>query len=313
VNRRHAIATLLAVAAVPVVPAAPAAAAEPAGDSAFPTLFPLPNGFQPEGIAIGPGPVAFFGSRLTGSIYRADLRTGTGRIISVGPNTPSLGLKTDHRGRLFVSGGTGGDARVVSVRNGDVLARYSFATANTFVNDVILTEHAAWFTDSRSPVLYKLPLGRFGRLPAPSEVVKVPLSGDIVYVTPGTNANGIVTTPDGCALIIVQSVTGMLFRVDPGTGVARAVNLGGMTLPNGDGLLRDGRTLYVVQNRLNKIVVLRLDGAGTKATPVKEITDPRFDVPTTVAPFGRRLYLPNARFTTPPTPDTPYSVVAVNA
>src|SRR4051812_5650812 len=75
----------------------------------YPTQFSLPDGFQPEGIAIGPGHAAYFGSRATGDIYRADLRTGTGKVISKGPGTPSLGLKIDGRGRLFVSGGSGGD------------------------------------------------------------------------------------------------------------------------------------------------------------------------------------------------------------
>src|SRR5437870_3819606 len=80
------------------------AVAAPAGDGTFPTTIALPPGFPPEGIAIG-GHLAYFGSRLDGSIYRADLRTGTGKIISAGPGTPSLGLKLDHRGRLFVAGG----------------------------------------------------------------------------------------------------------------------------------------------------------------------------------------------------------------
>jgi hypothetical protein len=44
---------------------------------------------------------------------------------------------------------------------------------------------------------------------------------------------------------------------------------------------------------------------------VERIGDPRFDVPATVARFGHRLYLPNARFTTPPTPTTPYDAVAI--
>jgi hypothetical protein len=44
---------------------------------------------------------------------------------------------------------------------------------------------------------------------------------------------------------------------------------------------------------------------------VKTLTDPRFDVPTTVAVFGNRLYLPNARFSTPPTPDTVYTANAI--
>ena len=59
----------------------------------------LPVGFQPEGIAIGKGPYAYLGSLADGDIYRANLRTGKGRVISQGPGTPSVGLKLDRRGR----------------------------------------------------------------------------------------------------------------------------------------------------------------------------------------------------------------------
>ena len=82
-------------------------------------------------------------------------------------------------------------------------------------------------------------------------------------------------------------------------------------MTNGDGLLVIGTTLYVVQNRLNKIAVLKLNPSGTNGRLVDKITSPDFDVPTTAAAFGSRLYLPNARFTTPPTPTTPYWVTAV--
>jgi hypothetical protein len=41
------------------------------------------------------------------------------------------------------------------------------------------------------------------------------------------------------------------------------------------------------------------------------ITDENFDVPTTLAPFGNRLYAVNARFDTPPAPTTEYSIVQV--
>ena len=44
---------------------------------------------------------------------------------------------------------------------------------------------------------------------------------------------------------------------------------------------------------------------------VAELTDPDFDIPTTVAATGRRLYAINARFSTPRTPETPYDVVLV--
>jgi sugar lactone lactonase YvrE len=289
----------LLVAALAMFGLAPAASA----GSLFPATIPLPDGFQPEGIAIGPGPVAYLGSLADGSIYRVDLVTGRGRVLSAGPGTPSVGMKTDARGRLFVAGGAAGNARVVDTRSGRVLASYQLASGAAFVNDVVLTPTAAWFTDSLNPVLYRLPLAG-GRLPARAEVV--PLTGDLVYQE-GFNVNGISRTPDGRGLLVVQSNTGSLFRVER-DGVTHRVAVP-ITLTNGDGLLLRGRTLYVVQNRLNTVTALRLRGDST--TVVDRITDPRFDVPTTVGYLAGRLYLPNARFGTPPEPTTEYQVVAV--
>lgn len=273
----------------------------------------LPAGFQPEGIVIGSRPVAYFGSRADGSIYRADLVTGRGGLLSPGPGTPALGLQIDQRARLFVAGGTGGDARVIDTGTGAVLASYRLGTPpDTFVNDVVLTPAGAWFTDSRAPVLYHLPMGEDGALPPPSAVVRRPLTGDIRYEPGAINANGIVRTPDGTGLIIMQSATGRLFRVDAATGATRRIDLGAETLPNGDGLLLRGNSLLVVQNRSDTIAVVALDNAGTTGSVLRRVTDPRFDVPTTVAAYGDRLYLPNARYTTPPTPATSYSAVAVD-
>ena len=129
----------------------------------WPDRFPLPNGFQPEGIAIGSAPFAYFGSLANGDIYRASLATGRGSVISKGPGAghPSVGLKTDRHGRRFISGGAGGDLRTVDVRTGEI--EKSYAVGGTFVNDVILTPGAAWFTDSFAPQLYRLALDRHGR------------------------------------------------------------------------------------------------------------------------------------------------------
>lgn len=278
---------------------------------AFPTEFALPAGFLPEGIAIGDDPTAYFGSRGDGSIYRVDLRTGQGEVFSKGPGTSSVGLKIDDRKRLFVAGGGAGNGRVVDARTGKILQSYQFAAdADTFVNDVVVTDRAAWFTDSRKAVLYKVALGRGGSLP--TVAATVPLTGDFV-LTPGVNnANGIAETPDGKALLIVQSNTGKLFRVDPATGATKEVDLGGQVLTNGDGLLVEGRSLYVVQNRLNLLTKFAVNRSGTRGELTDTVSDPRFDVPTTVASFGKRLYLPNARFTTPPTPETTYNAVAID-
>ena len=226
--------TALAAVAAILVAVPPASAAPSAtgaaksgtahGQAVFPTEFALPTGFLPEGIAIGSAPYAFFGSRADGDIYRVNLVTGDGSVFSQGPGTPSVGMKVDHRFRLFVAGGPGGDARVVDAVTGEVLASYTFATAPTFVNDVVLTPDAAWFTDSMQPFLYKVPLGRAGSLPDQSDVVKLPLGGDYVHQA-RFNLNGIARTPDGDALLVIQSSTGLLFRVDPSTGFATRVDL----------------------------------------------------------------------------------------
>ena len=44
--------------------------------SSFPEVIPLPNGWQPEGIAVGNGTTFYVGSIPTGAVYRGDLRTG---------------------------------------------------------------------------------------------------------------------------------------------------------------------------------------------------------------------------------------------
>lgn len=301
-----ALGALLAVSGAHAALAAPQA---PPGQRA--DVIALPDGFQPEGIAIGPGGTGYVGSLVDGDVYVFDVRTGEQITTLQGPGTPSVGMKIDNQGRLFIAGGPNGDGRVVDASTGEILQTYHFADDPTFVNDVIVTRDAAWFTDSSQAQLYKVPLGPGGALPDPGDVEVVPLTGDWVQM-PGFNANGIAETPNHQALLVIQSATGTLFRVDPATGVATAVDLDGASLASGDGLLVVGRTLYVVQNVLNTVAVVRLDAAGTSGELVDQVTDPDFQVPTTVAKFGSSLYLPNARFDTPPTPDTEYSVVRID-
>jgi streptogramin lyase len=308
---------LLATGLMSTLPASAdtASVGQPVGQSVqpFPTVLTLPAGFQPEGIGIGGTPTAYFGSRVDGRIFQVDLVTGQGTVLSAGPGTPSMGIKVDvPHGRLFVAGGTGGDGRVIDTRSGAVLASYHFRTGNTFVNDVVVTPDAVWFTDSMQAVLYKLPLGPHGELPTQDQVQQLPLTGDLQVVPGALNLNGIAATPDGSALVAGQTNTGMLFRIDPATGVTRKVDLGGESLPSNDGILRDGPILYVVQNSLNQLAKVELSPDGSTARVLERQSDPGFDVPSAVAEFGPRFYLVNARFTTPPTPTTPYNAVGIN-
>lgn len=268
----------------------------------LPDRIELPDGFQPEGITTA-GPVAWFGSLADGDIYRADLLTGEGEVISQGPGTPSVGLTVDARGRLFVAGGPGGGARVVDGRSGEVLATYDLGGG--FVNDVVVTRDYAYFTDSQRAVVHRLHLGPHGRLTDTHD--ELALHGDWEQVD-GFNANGITTAPDGKSLLVVNSTTGGLYRVHPDNGHADRVDLGDALLTNGDGMLRAGRTLYVAQNTSNEVTTLRLDRAASQGEVVQTRTSDDFDTPTTIARFAGALYLPNARFTTTPEDDTEYWV-----
>jgi sugar lactone lactonase YvrE len=276
----------------------------------YPETIPLPNGWQPEGIATGKGDTFYAGSIPTGAVYTGSLRTGAGRVLVPGATgRAATGLKLDH-GHLWVSGASTGKAFVYDAKRGAPIKELQLATGAgaTFINDVVVTRQAAWFTDSQRPVLYRVALSKQDE---PGAVTAVALTGDYQHVANQFNLNGIDATSDGKTLIVVQSVTGKLFTVDASTGLTREIDLGGVVMTNGDGILLDGRTLYVVQNRLNRVAVLRLARDLRSGALARTITDPDFDVPTTIARSGKRLYVVNARFGTPPTPETEYDVVKV--
>lgn len=308
---RTLLPAVLAAALTSVLVGAGPSVAKP-DKAVFPDRIELPDSFQPEGIAIGPGPTAWLGSLADGDIYEVSLRTGRGEVVSEGTGVPAAGLKSDKRGRLFVAGADSGTARVVDSGSGDVVVDYDLNTEGGFVNDVVLTKRAAWFTDSFAAQLYRVDLGKKG-VPS-AKAATVPLTGEWAQGE-GFGANGISTTPNGKALLVINSTSGLLYRVDPATGSATQVDVTGVdggSLMMGDGMLRQGRTLYVVRNRINAIAVVRLDRSGTGGAVTRTITDDDFDVPTTVARFGSRLYLPNARFGVEP-PPTDYWVTQVRA
>ena len=273
----------------------------------------LPDGFQPEGIASGEGTTFYVGSIPTGAIYQGDLVTGEGAIlVPAQAGRSAIGIKYDARtGYLFVAGGATGFAYVYDSATGANVAEIQLTTLPSFINDVTITEDSAYFTNSRQPILYRVVLGENGEVSSTSEVQEIPLGGDYQFTDGAFNANGIAATPDGEWLIIVNSVDGVLYRVDPGTGVATRIDLGTGSVPNGDGILLLGRTLYVVQNRLNQVAEISLKSDLTTGKIKSIITSPLFRVPTTIAAFGDMLYVVNARFGTPPTPETEYEVVRV--
>jgi sugar lactone lactonase YvrE len=268
----------------------------------------LPNGFQPEGVAAD-GDTLYIGSIPSGAIYRADAISGAGTVlVPAQAGRSAIGLKFDSGKRLIVAGGATGMAFIYDGLNGQNLAAYTLTTASpTFVNDVAIAFDAAWFTDSLNPVLYRVALPADGTLGGPEAVTTLPLSGDLQF-TPGViNLNGIAVA--GNRLIVVQSNTGFLFAVDPATGVTQRIDLGAETVENGDGILVEGQTLYVVQNRQNLVTAITLAADLATGTVRARVSHAAFDVPTTIAGNSRGLYVVNARFGIVVTPDTPYNVV----
>ena len=282
--------------------------------STFPDTIALPNGWLPEGIVVGRGPVIYSGSRATGQIYAADLRTGQGVILTEAvPGRMAVGLSFDMRSNyIYVAGGNTGDGYVYDAATGASVAVFELTSmAAPFINDVIVTRDAAYFTNSSAAEIYRVAIGPGGAIDQSAEVTTIPLTGDWQQVA-GFNANGIEATPNGDALIIVNSTVGAVYKVDAASGVATMIDLGGASVSAGDGILLEGHTLYVVRNRLNQVAVVELAPDLLSGSVVDTITSSAFDVPTTIDRFGNSLYLVNARFSTPPTPDTTYTIVRVD-
>ncbi len=307
ISGKRSVVALAMVAAVILFMVAGAVAGN--GDTNRPKVVSLPDGFQPEGIDTQGANRFFVGSIPTGDIFKGDLRiadSGDDVFIDAPDGRSAIGLSL-RRGVLFVAGGATGEAYAYNARTGRDLGAFQLTTDETFVNDVITTRNAAYFTDSVNQRLYKIPI-RGSRGFGDPEVL--PLTGDIEFVE-GFNVNGIEATRNGKTLILVQSNTGKLFTADADTGETTEIDLGGETVVNGDGILLQGRRLWVVQNFDELLTLVRLSPDRSSGVVVERFTDETFDVPTTVAPSGNRLAIVNARFGVEDPEDTEYWVTQI--
>lgn len=289
-----------------------------AGAAPFPASVPLPDDFSPEGIAIGTGNTFYAGSLKDGDIYRGDLRTGEGAIfIDAPPGRISAGMNDEQNfHRLWVAGGPTGHGYVYNTLSGAPVADLVLGAG--FINDVVVTRDGAYFTDSANPVLYKVPIAPDGQIGTPQTIA---LSGPAATISGQFNLNGITATPNGEVLIVAHSGLGAMFTVDPATGSSRTIEITGGAITPGtpDGILLDGKTLWVVENFAERLVKVQLDSDLTSGQITAAVTSELFRIPTTVADRGNRLAIVNARFDQglpPPLgtgvpPGTDYDVVQI--
>jgi sugar lactone lactonase YvrE len=293
---------LLALVTLLATPAAAAPAAE---------VIVLPGASSAEGITAGRGATFYAGDLFRGDIFRGDLQRGTAELFIDAPDgRMAVGMAANlAHDLLFVAGGLTGQGYVYDTRSGATVATYQLGDpAATFVNDVTVTHDGAWFTDSLQARLYFVPVSGAG-VPGPSRTLA--LSGPAADTSAEFNLNGIAATPDGKTLIVGHSGNGQLYTVDPATGASAGI--AGVSVPNVDGLLLEAGRLWAVQNMNNQVAEVRLRPDLTSGVIEKIITSDLFQVPTTVARFGSRLAVVNAKFDTgvPPTADQ-YEVILVD-
>jgi hypothetical protein len=261
--------------------------------------------------------VGSFTPPMLGQILVGDLRDGTFSELVPPTGMMAVGMKLDSRTNyLYVAGGTSGRGTVYDAASGAEIASYEFAPPGvTIINDVVITRQAAYFTDSIRPYLGRVAIAPDGQ---PRSAANVPLPEN--FGVPGgctlglpPKSNGIAATANGKYLILVHMSEGQLYLMDTATFNVLPIDVtgrdfaGGNVLCGGDGLLLDGKTLYVVQAPMNRVAVVelspdRLSGVLTRYITEPFASNPALGFPTTVAEFGNALYAVTYG-DAPPSPD----------
>ena len=316
-----AVALLTACADAPTKPTTLAAPGDPlakkgGNPASLPDRYVLPGATVfPEGIAYDQRTgTVYVSSTGDGTIFSGDVRSETLTPFLPGGTdgrTFAAGLAVDAESRLFVSGGSTGRMFVYDA-SGALLASFATGTSPTFINDVaVARDGSAYFTESLQPYLYRVYQDESG---AWAYERWIDFTGTALAYQPGFNLNGIEVTPNGRYLIVVQSNTGKLFRIEIATKEVTEIDLGGATVQNGDGILLQGSTLYVLQNALGLLTEVRLNVERATGTVVGRTSDPSFAYPTTLTDARGRLLVVNSQFNKRGpglTPSLPFTVSVV--
>jgi Cu-Zn family superoxide dismutase len=256
------------------------------GDSAkAPRLFTLqPDpAANPEGIAVDADSHAFFVSITgDGAIYRGTLDSDrVTPFIAGAPGKVAVGIKV-HDGKLYVAGGTTGTITVYDLATKKAVATFATGTGG-FLNDLVVTGRGDVFvTDSFRPTLWHVTADQVKA--GGGTVQALDVSAGITFQA-GFNLNGIVARGSR-SLIVVQTNTGKLFRIRlnaDASAIDKIREIGGVSVPGGDGLLLDRGRLVVVQGGPPAQLSLVALSEGARHGVIRDtLTSPTLNGPSTV-------------------------------
>jgi sugar lactone lactonase YvrE len=280
-------------------------AASPAASPNFPPRIDFPPGWSAEGIATGKGHSFYAGNTANGAVYAGDFRTGEGAVLVPPVAGRSIfGVYADNRGRIFAAGGRTGHAYVFDAATGALIRDYVLtvpappapAPNTTLINDVVVTNDGAYFTNTNSPLaptesaLFKIPIAPDGELGDVVEKIPVPFPG----------GNGIEAASDGKTLVVNSITLSALYAFDTATHATTQI-AASETARRPDGMILRGKTLYVCENLPNAafpgavadVAVYELSPDFTTATAVAHLnsaSDPLLNAATADA-FGDHLWV----------------------
>ncbi|MBN1528595.1 MAG: hypothetical protein JW895_06010 [Thermoleophilaceae bacterium] len=267
-----------------------------ASASALPRDYVLPGDqVFPEGIAIRPGTDQFFVTSTTdGTIFRGTFGKRRTKVFlrpGLHGRTNANGLAAT-RDRLIVAGSVTNRIFVYSLPDGKLVSRFNTGTGG-LVNDVKVAPNGdAYATDSSRGLVFRVPARQIRKRHA--AVRRIDPFVNVLNTPIGQYANGLVPAGDRYLLVVGLS-SGVLGRIDLKTKRVRTVDLGADPIPVGDGLAREGRTLYAV-NSASRVSQYTLSPNWLSGQLRRHITSPRFRLPSTLALTPKRLLVVNAQF-----------------
>jgi Cu-Zn family superoxide dismutase len=257
------------------------------GDAAF-----------PESIALAPtGNTVYVSSFATGAVVRGPVGGALQPFLAAGADgrKSATGLDVDARGRLLILTGHGRQLQIVNANTGKFEGRLTASDGHASnLNDLVVTKRGdAYITETGTPAIYRATAKQLARrtghltrwvAPKPSVVPNDPSH---------LNLNGIALTSDERYLLVGQTATGNLYRVDMKTRAIRRVAITGGSLAGSDGILLRKRVLYVVTHS-GGVKKIALNGKYTTGRVTATLTDPTLAFPTSIAATGGQLIVTNA-------------------